>query len=76
MAITFTGKPSHAAEPENGVSPTLPITWLLLGLNRLADTNVHSADFKGITVVHVSIGDKGAYGVCPGNAVLASATML
>lgn len=66
MVITFHGKTSHAAEPENGISPSLCIACILVGLDRLANNNVDDSHFRGITPVHVSIGERGAYGVTPG----------
>jgi metal-dependent amidase/aminoacylase/carboxypeptidase family protein len=67
MAISFHGKTSHAAEPENGVSPSLPVAWVLVGLDRLANRDVDDPKFRGITPVFINVGERGANGVTPGD---------
>ena len=59
------GKPSHAAEPENGINPSLPIAKILLELDKLSNNAVDSDKFRVITPVHVKIGEV-AYGVSAG----------
>jgi amidohydrolase len=59
------GKTSHAAEPENGVSPALCIANLLLGFDAMSNNDLDRTDFRVITPVHVSMGEV-AYGVAAG----------
>lgn len=61
MTINFTGKSSHASEPENGNNPSQAISQLIMALE---DLNEGSQTFS--TVVHVSIG-QAAFGISPGS---------
>ncbi|GAA5646207.1 amidohydrolase [Vibrio proteolyticus] len=65
VSITLTGKTSHAARPENGISPTntmMDIMQLLQGMpQRFPDA------FSLVTIVHAQLGEA-AYGVSPGEA--------
>ena len=66
MIVKLKGKTSHAAEPQNGVSPALAmaeIVQMLDGLPRTLDFD----DFTLVTVVHALLGEV-AFGVAPGEA--------
>lgn len=63
LELIFTGKPSHAAYPENGINPSFAIAEILLALEELKN------DFTKmtlITVVGVEIGGA-AYGTSAGD---------
>ena len=61
------GKTAHAAEPENGVNPSLAVADILQKLESLNHNYPKQDDFKLVTIVHVKIGDQ-AYGVSAGEA--------
>jgi metal-dependent amidase/aminoacylase/carboxypeptidase family protein len=65
VVINFTGKTSHAARPENGVSPVGSVIETIQYLESLPE---HYPDSFGlVTIVHVQVGDA-AFGVAPGEA--------
>jgi amidohydrolase len=65
LIIRFTGKESHAAEPQNGVNPITAIAKL----SELA-LKYRSLKGKGIlTVIHAKVGSP-AFGTSPGKGVL------
>jgi len=66
MESAFTGKTSHAGEPEKGKNPALAVSQMIREMYKL-NKDYDSGTF--ITVVHVEIGEK-AYGTSPGNAEL------
>lgn len=68
MIITLKGKTSHAAEPENGISPALAVAELIQALTKLPQRAVFS-DFTLVTIVHAQIGER-AFGTSPGHARL------
>lgn len=59
------GRTSHAAEPENGINPALAISEILELSESLSQKDIHKADFRLITTVHLTMGEK-AYGVSAG----------
>ncbi|MGF1584001.1 MAG: amidohydrolase [Bacteroidales bacterium] len=68
MVIELNGKTSHAAEPENGISPSAAVSEILKELPLLTK----SIDFKNfalITIIHARIGEI-AFGTSPGEAVV------
>ncbi|NCC73085.1 MAG: amidohydrolase [Sphingobacteriia bacterium] len=67
MIISLTGKTSHAANPEQGISPALAVSEIIRYFTDLSlDTSKFKA-FKLITIVHVRMGEK-AFGTTPGFA--------
>jgi amidohydrolase len=67
LSVILSGKTSHAAEPENGISPSLCIAKLLLQLDEMSNNDLNREDFRVITPVHVLMGESGAFGVTPGH---------
>lgn len=63
--VSLKGKTSHAARPENGISPTNAMVELIGFLQSLAD-NYQDA-FCLVTIVHASLGEE-AFGIAPGEA--------
>jgi amidohydrolase len=64
--INLKGYTSHAAEPENGMSPANAMSKIIQYLNEMP--NLHAFhDFVMVTTVHASLGER-AYGVTPGKA--------
>jgi metal-dependent amidase/aminoacylase/carboxypeptidase family protein len=65
LKICIHGKTSHAAEPENGINPSLTVAKVLLQLDEISHNVLDSAMFRVITPVHVKVGEV-AYGVSAG----------
>jgi amidohydrolase len=68
MIINLAGRTSHAAEPENGISPTKAVSRILNELPVLADRK-EFRHFTLATIIHVKIGEV-AFGTNPGEAVV------
>jgi len=67
MRIRLFGKTSHAAEPQDGVSPSGAITQLLPGLADLSSGGSLSADYALATLTHTRMGEA-TFGISPGEA--------
>jgi metal-dependent amidase/aminoacylase/carboxypeptidase family protein len=65
LKICIHGKPSHAAEPENGINPSLTVAKILIQLDNISNNDLGSDRFRVITPVHVKVGEV-AYGVSAG----------
>lgn len=61
------GKTSHAAEPENGISPGAALGKIFLLANELNRPEKDREDFRVISTVYASLGEK-AYGISAGYA--------
>ncbi len=66
VIIKLFGKTSHAAEPENGISPAIAMSNIVKELTFLPNENRFS-DFNIVTVVYARLGEI-AFGTSPGNA--------
>ncbi len=66
MIIRLKGKTSHAAHPENGVSPAIAMCRIIEALNELPQTLTQKS---WVTVIHASLGEI-AFGTSPGDAVV------
>ena len=64
LTVRFTGKPSHASEPEKGINPSFAVGRFIMGIKELL------ADYDGrkvlCTVVNVRVGSKN-FGISPGD---------
>jgi amidohydrolase len=69
MRIALTGKTSHAAAPQDGVSPAGALSALIPELTRLGTAGVLNADYALTTITHASLGER-TFGVAPGQAEL------
>jgi len=67
LKIVLTGKTSHAAQPEAGITPALAVARLIPGLMALGPGGVLGDDFRLITVTHARMGEP-AFGITPGHA--------
>ena len=65
IIIRLKGKPTHAAEPENGLNPSMAISEILNVANSLNNVDVSSEDFGLITPICISMGTP-AYGTAAG----------
>ena len=69
VSLTLTGKTSHAAEPQKGISP-IPATLNIVDeLLRWNNTDIQSDDYFLSTIVEIHVGEE-AYGVSAGNSVI------
>ncbi|OJJ21545.1 peptidase M20 [marine bacterium AO1-C] len=66
MIVQLKGKTSHAAEPQNGISPALAMAEIVQMLDSLPHMLAFE-DFTLVTVVHALLGEV-AFGVAPGDA--------
>jgi len=66
LIIRLTGKESHAAEPENGINPTLAISEITSRCSQLNNTDPESEAFAVLTPVHITVGQP-SYGISPGH---------
>ncbi len=64
LVLSLTGKTSHAAEPESGISPSIAVARIILELSKITE----NLDFFCLlTIIHVRIGEI-AFGTSPGEA--------
>ncbi|WP_423841017.1 amidohydrolase [Vibrio mytili] len=66
LIIRLTGKTSHAAHPENGISPAIAMCDIIKELNVLPGTLDERC---WVTVIHAKLGEV-AFGTAPGEAVV------
>lgn len=69
MTIKLTGKTSHAAEPQDGISPADAIADIIKGLHLTRDNKTLFKDFVLLTIIHIQLGEI-AFGTSPGEAEL------
>jgi len=69
MVVKLKGRTSHAAHPENGISPTMAVSELLVELGKLPGLPEIKDRYSLATVTHVQIGEK-SLGVAPGDATI------
>jgi amidohydrolase len=68
MCLVLTGRASHAAEPEHGLSPAPAMTQLLQEFERL-NARAFGEPFRLMTITHVEIGRR-SFGLTPGSGEL------
>jgi amidohydrolase len=69
VIIRLFGKETHAAEPENGINPSMAISDILKIANSLNNYDISSTDFGIITPICLNMGAP-AYGTAAGNGEL------
>ncbi len=71
IIIKLQGKTSHAAHPEDGVSPAAAMCQIIAKLNQLGDELAQQGitDKLWVTVIHAKLGEV-AFGTSPGEAVV------
>jgi len=67
MTIKLTGKTAHAAEPENGISPSDAISEIIRKLHVLKENKTLFKDFILLTIIHIQLGEI-SFGTSPGYA--------
>ena len=69
VEVQFTGKTSHAAEPEKGINPAYAMAELLMAIKEKQQPNEDAEDFSVLTPVYAELGEK-SYGVSAGEGML------
>jgi len=69
MKIVLIGKTSHAAAPQDGLSPAMALSVLMPQLAQLGKGGPLDSDFALTTVTHANLGEQ-TFGVAPGYAEL------
>jgi amidohydrolase len=67
MIIRLTGKTSHAANPEHGISPAMAVAQIIQQLTQLSADGRGFYAFKLVTIIYTKIGEI-AFGTTPGYA--------
>ncbi len=67
MTVKLTGKTSHAAEPEKGISPAMAISKIIKELNQLIENKSLFKDLSLLTIIHIRLGEI-SFGTSPGYA--------
>ena len=65
VIVRLTGKESHAAEPENGINPTLAISAIATQCAQLNVSDPEDPSYAVLTPVHIQVGQP-SYGISPG----------
>lgn len=69
MQILLEGKSSHAAAPEDGLSPSVAMAALMQALPELSSGTIGSKTFALSTLTHAKLGEP-TYGIAPGHGEL------
>jgi len=67
MTIRLFGKPSHAAEPEKGISPADAISKIITEIHQLRENKKIFSDLVLLTIIHIKLGEI-AFGTSPAYA--------
>ncbi|WP_320020198.1 amidohydrolase [Labilibaculum manganireducens] len=67
MTVQLTGKTSHAAEPQDGISPADAISQIIKKLHVLKADKKLFSDFILLTIIHIQLGEI-SFGTSPGYA--------
>lgn len=67
MIVKLKGKTSHAAEPENGISPANAISDIIKELHSLINNKKYFSDLTLLTIIHIRMGEI-SFGTTPGYA--------
>lgn len=70
MEIKLVGRTSHAAEPEQGISPALAVAQLIQHFSALAQFHTSLDQAAQITIIHAQVGER-AFGTSPGFGTVA-----
>ncbi|RAU83178.1 amidohydrolase [Pontibacter arcticus] len=69
MIVTYQGKPSHAAEPENGLNPGPAMAETILAFEEIIQNKKQFQDLTLLTIIHARLGEI-AFGTNPGFATV------
>jgi len=57
MTVKLMGKTTHAAEPQNGISPANAISQIINKLHSLRENKTLFIDFTLLTIIHIQLGE-------------------
>ena len=69
LIVKLTGKTAHAANPEDGISPTQAITKLAPAIEALSHSRELDENFQLATITHIQIGEP-SFGIAPGDGII------
>ncbi|MDA9581884.1 amidohydrolase [Amylibacter sp.] len=69
LKITLHGKTAHAADPDDGISPSHAVAEFIQKINKFNHGNELSKNFSLATVTYVQIGEQ-SFGISPGEATI------
>lgn len=69
VTIKLTGKTSHAAEPQDGISPADAISNIIKKMHEIRDHKTLFKDFVLLTIIHIQLGEI-SFGTSPGYAAI------
>jgi amidohydrolase len=69
LKIKLSGKTAHAADPEDGISPSLAVAKIVPALDALGQGGKLDDDFRLVTVTHFQVGEP-TFGTAPGDGVI------
>ena len=67
LKVTLNGKTAHAADPSDGISPSLAVAEFIQKISEFNHCDELNNNFRLTTVTHVQIG-KQSFGISPGDA--------
>ncbi|MBN2595671.1 MAG: amidohydrolase [Marinifilaceae bacterium] len=67
MIVKLTGKTSHAAEPQDGISPADAVSQIIKRMHDLRENKTLFIDFILLTIIHIQLGEI-SFGTSPGYA--------
>ena len=67
LKITLHGKTAHAADPDDGISPSLAVAEFIQKISEFNHGDELNNNFRLTTVTHVQIGEQ-TFGISPGDA--------
>jgi len=69
LQIKLTGKTAHAADPEDGISPTQAVAKIVQSLEALGKGGALDDTFRLVTITHLQVGEP-TFGIAPGDGVI------
>jgi amidohydrolase len=67
LKVTLNGKTAHAADPSDGISPSLAVAEFIQKISEFNHGNELNNNFRLTTITHVQIGEQ-SFGISPGDA--------
>lgn len=68
VIIKLKGKTAHAAEPQNGINPSMAISEILAFANQITNNNPSQYNYFLMTPVFSKLGEENSYGISAGYA--------
>ena len=58
MSVRLFGKTAHAAEPENGINPSIAISKIIDSLSKMIDNKTQFSSLAFLTFIYIKMGEK------------------